>query len=141
MAAKTLLLNVSGMTCGKCEKIIREGIMEDVKEVKNVEVDRPESKVTVEIQTEIAEQFDEKKEQILSIVNSLVNGKFTATVVDSGVTQWKKNWIKKIFSNVNLKFIISFDFFLFLVKIVPSNEFTLWKEFDELQDSEDTQDK
>merc|ERR1712062_860680 len=111
MAAKTLLLNVSGMTCGKCEKIIREGIMEDVKEVKNVEVDRPESKVTVEIQTEIAEQFDEKKEQILSIVNSLVNGKFTATVVDS-------------------------------VKIVPSsNEFTLWKEFDELQDSEDAQDK
>jgi len=110
MAAKTLLLNVSGMTCGKCEKIIREGIMEDVKEVKNVEVDRPESKVTVEFQTEIAEQFDEKKEQILSIVNSLVNGKFTATVVDS-------------------------------VKIVPNNEFTLWKEFDELQDSEDTQDK
>ena len=39
-------------------------------------------------------------------------------------------------------FIISFDLFLFLVKIVPtSNEFTLWKEFDELQDSEDTQDK
>ena len=87
MAAKTLLLNVSGMTCGKCEKIIREGILEDVKEVKNVEVDRPESKVTVEFQTDIAEQFDEKKEQILSIVNSLVNGKFTATVVDSGVTE------------------------------------------------------
>ena len=41
---------------------------------------------------------------------------------------------------MNLKFIISFDFFLFLVKIVPSsNEFTLWKEFDELQDSEDIQ--
>ena len=87
MAAKTLILNVSGMTCGKCEKIIREGILEDVKEVKNVEIDRPESKVTVEFQTEIAEQFDEKKEQILSIVNSLVNGKFTATVVDSGVTE------------------------------------------------------
>ena len=97
MAAKTLLLNVSGMTCGKCEKIIREGIMEDVKEVKNVEVDRPESKVTVEFQTDIAEQFDEKKEQILSIVNSLVNGKFTATVVDSGVTEWKKNLNKKRF--------------------------------------------
>ena len=40
---------------------------------------------------------------------------------------------------MNLMFIISFDFFLFLVKIVPSNEFTLWKEFDELQDSEDIQ--
>ena len=85
MAAKTLFLNVSGMTCGKCEKIIREGILEDVKEIKNVEVDRPGSKVTVEFQTD-AEQFDEKKEQILSIINSLVNGKFNATV-DSGVTE------------------------------------------------------
>ena len=85
MAAKTLFLNVSGMTCGKCEKIIREGILEDVKEIKNVEVDRPGSKVTVEFQTD-AEQFDEKKEQILSIINSLVNGKFKATV-DSGVTE------------------------------------------------------
>ena len=89
MAAKTLFLNVSGMTCGKCEKIIREGILEDVKEIKNVEVDHPGSKVTVEFQTD-AEQFDEKKEQILSIINSLVNGKFKATV-DSGVTEWKKN--------------------------------------------------
>ena len=85
MAAKTLFLNVSGMTCGKCEKIIREGILEDVKEIKNVEVDRPGSKVTVEFQTD-AEQFDEKKEQILSIINSLVNGKFKATV-DSGVAE------------------------------------------------------
>ena len=85
MAAKTLFLNVSGMTCGKCEKIIREAILEDVKEIKNVEVDRPGSKVNVEFQTD-AEQFDEKKEQILSIINSLVNGKFKATV-DSGVTE------------------------------------------------------
>ena len=85
MAAKTLFLNVSGMTCGKCEKIIREAILEDVKEIKNVEVDRPGNKVNVEFQTD-AEQFDEKKEQILSIINSLVNGKFKATV-DSGVTE------------------------------------------------------
>ena len=74
-------MNVSGMTCGKCERLIREGILEEVKTVKEVDVDRPGGKVTVHFQN--SEDFEAEKDKILSIINSLVNGKFTATV-DSG---------------------------------------------------------
>ena len=80
--AQNLHLKVSGMTCGKCERLIREGILEEVKTVKEVDVDREGGKVTVKF--EKAEDLGAEKDKILSILNSLVNGKFTATVDDSG---------------------------------------------------------
>ena len=78
---KNLHLTVSGMTCGKCERLIREGILDEVKTVKEVDVDRPGGKVKIQIEN--SEDFEAEKDKILSIINSLVNGKFTATV-DSG---------------------------------------------------------
>ena len=76
--AKIINLDVSGMTCGKCERLIREGISENVKDIKEVIVDRPGGKVNVHLEN--SQNLEEQKEQILSIINSLVNGKFKATI-------------------------------------------------------------
>ena len=76
--AKIINLDVSGMTCGKCERLIREGISENIKDIKEVLVDRPGGKVNVHLEN--SQNLEEQKEQILSIINSLVNGKFKATI-------------------------------------------------------------
>ena len=121
---KNLHLNVSGMTCGKCERLIREGILEEVKTVKEVDVDRPGGKVTVHFQN--AEDFEAEKDKILSIINSLVNGKFTATV-DSGAGNWNK-W----------KLLEKYDFsnycFNFILLVSNNDVLKPWEEFDDLQE-------
>ena len=77
--AKIICLDVSGMTCSSCEHLIREEISEQIKDIKEVLVDLPGGKVTVHLQN--SENFEQQKEQILKIINSLVNGKFKATLI------------------------------------------------------------
>ena len=76
--AEIIYLDVSGMTCSRCEHIIREEISEQIKDIKEVLVDHPGGKVTVHLKN--SENIEQQKEQILSIINSLVNGKFKATI-------------------------------------------------------------
>ena len=76
MAEVTLNLHVTGMTCGKCERLISEGVNE-VLGVKKVKVDRPNEKVQIQLESN---QLEDKKSQILTIINSIVNGKFKATI-------------------------------------------------------------
>ena len=81
-----LHLTITGMTCGKCEKIIREGITDEVAGVTEVEIDRPGGKAKISIPDANTNELVTRKEQILKIINSLVNGKFNATI-DQG--EWK----------------------------------------------------
>ena len=73
-----LHLTITGMTCEKCDKIIQEGITDEVAGVTEVEIDRPGEKAKISISD--ANELATKKEQILKIINSLVNGKFNATI-------------------------------------------------------------
>lgn len=75
-----LHLTITGMTCGKCEKIIREGITDEVAGVTEVEIDRPGGKAKISIPDANTNELVTRKEQILKIINSLVNGKFNATI-------------------------------------------------------------
>ena len=78
--SKLLNLDVTGMTCGKCERLITEGVTE-VTGVTDVIIDRPNGKV--KICMDLQSFNEDKKSQILSIINALVNGKFKA-VIESG---------------------------------------------------------
>ena len=82
MSSKILHLNVTGMTCGKCERLITEGAKE-VSGVTDVSIDRPNEKVKICIDLQNPNELEAKKDNILSIINSLVNGKFKA-VIESG---------------------------------------------------------
>ena len=79
---KILNLAVTGMTCGKCERLITEGAQE-VPGVTEVSIDRPNGKVKICMSVENPSELESKKATILSIINSLVNGKFNA-VIESG---------------------------------------------------------
>ena len=75
-----LHLTITGMTCGKCDKLIREGITDEVDGVTEIEIDRPVGKAKISITDANTNELATKKEQILKIINSLVNGKFNATI-------------------------------------------------------------
>ena len=75
-----LHLTITGMTCGKCDKLIQEGITEEVAGVTEVEIDRPVGKAKISIADANTNELATRKEQILKIINSLVNGKFNATI-------------------------------------------------------------
>ena len=66
------------MTCSKCERLIRDGITEEISGVVQVDIDRPEEKAQVVLANN--DNLESKKSKILSIVNALVNGKFTAQI-------------------------------------------------------------
>ena len=74
-----LSLTITGMTCGKCEKFITEGVTDGVTGVTEVKIDRPGGTAKISLNTS-KEELVGKKEQILNIINSLVNGKFNATI-------------------------------------------------------------
>ena len=78
-----LHLTITGMTCEKCDKIIQEGITDEVAGVTEVEIDRPGEKGKISIADANTNELSTKKEQILKIINSLVNGKFNATINQS----------------------------------------------------------
>ena len=75
-----LHLTITGMTCGKCDKLIQEGITEEVAGVTEVEIDRLVGKAKISIADANTNELATRKEQILKIINSLVNGKFNATI-------------------------------------------------------------
>lgn len=79
----TIHLSIAGMTCGKCERLIREGISEEIPDVIQIDIDRPEGKALVMLKNYDVNTMQATKDKIISIVNALVNGKFNASV-DSG---------------------------------------------------------
>ena len=83
------------MTCGKCERLIKEAVLEDVPEVKDVIVNREQgyADIIIPLLPDIQNQplAADTKNNILNSIHKLVNGKFKARF-DSG----------KLFSFVNL---------------------------------------
>lgn len=77
--AKILHLSISGMTCGKCEKLIKEGVADEVPGVTDIQIDREGGKAKIFLNSLSDNDLEQSKEKILSIINSLVNGKFQAS--------------------------------------------------------------
>ena len=75
------------MTCGKCERLIKEAVLEDVPEVKDVIVNREQGYADIIIP--LLPDLQNKplpadtKNKILNSIHKLVNGKFKARF-DSG---------------------------------------------------------
>lgn len=78
--AKILHLSISGMTCGKCEKLIKEGVIGEVSGATDIQIDREGGKAKIFLNYASENEVAKSKEKILSIINSLVNGKFQASI-------------------------------------------------------------
>ena len=72
-------MNVSGMTCTKCKKLVHERLHKKVSEINNIHIYRPSGKVKIEFNANV-DNFEEKMEQIISTINSIVYGKFKASI-------------------------------------------------------------
>ena len=71
----------SGMTCGKCERLIKEAVIENAPEVQEITVYREEGFATITLPNQPNSQHalsSNTKKKILSSIQSLVNGKFKA---------------------------------------------------------------
>ena len=69
------------MTCGKCERLIKEGVLENIPEVQEVKVFREDGYANVILKEQSGSQDileDDIKDKIITIIHSLVNGKFKA---------------------------------------------------------------
>ena len=69
------------MTCGKCERLIREGLLENIADVLEVNVFRPEGYANVILKNPSNSGLaigGGIKEEILNVIHALVNGKFKA---------------------------------------------------------------
>ena len=69
------------MTCGKCERLIKEAVLEHVPEVQDIEVYREQgyATITLKSQANSPSSFGTNiKSKILTSIHSLVNGKFKA---------------------------------------------------------------
>ena len=66
-------INIKGMTCQKCERLIREGV-EEVVNVIEVQVHREEGFAEVTLR----QDSPTVRSAILDVIHSLVNGKFKA---------------------------------------------------------------
>ena len=69
------------MTCGKCERLIKEAVLENVSEVKEIVVYREEGHAIISLTSQGNSPTSlniNVKNKILSSIHSLVNGKFTA---------------------------------------------------------------
>ena len=86
-----LLKNFSGMTCGKCERLIKEAVLDDVPEVKDVIVNREQGYADVIIPLLPGLQNQplaaDIKNNILNSIHKLVNGKFKARFESGKLTQ------------------------------------------------------
>ena len=70
------------MTCGKCERLIKEAITENVPNASKIEVFRQEGYATFELKKDqnIPKTLTEHiKNNVLSSIHALVNGKFKAS--------------------------------------------------------------
>ena len=82
------------MTCGKCERLIKEAVSENVPEVSVIEVFRPEGYAKITLKKEQNDYItinENIKNNVLKSIHSLVNGKFKAAF-ESG----KKIFIRKM---------------------------------------------
>ena len=70
------------MTCGKCERLIKEAVLEDVPEVIDVMVNREKgyADITIPLLPDLKNQqlTANTKNNILDSIHKLVNGKFKA---------------------------------------------------------------
>lgn len=70
------------MTCGKCERLIKEAVLEDVPEVIDVMVNREKgyADITIPLLPDLKNQqlTANTKNNILNSIHKLVNGKFKA---------------------------------------------------------------
>ena len=89
-------VDITGMTCQKCERLIREALVESVKGVISVDVYRAKSFANIEFNTEvwISEQSEVKSDTI-KVIGELVNGKFKAKFHDDKGKKSSKKLGKK----------------------------------------------
>ena len=72
------------MTCGKCERLIKEAIAENLPEAKNIEVFREEGYATFGLTNNPNFPISlnaNAQDKVLSSIHNLVNGKFKAAFV------------------------------------------------------------
>merc|ERR1711974_121745 len=67
-------VDIAGMTCDKCERLIREGILESVPGVSHVQVFRQEGYALLTLKSD----QPHTRSEVIKVINSLVNGKFKA---------------------------------------------------------------
>ena len=88
------------MTCGKCERLIKEAVSENVPEVSVIEVFRPEGYATITLKKEqnIYITLNENiKNNVLKSIHALVNGKFKAAFEPG-----KKIFLRKMINRIQL---------------------------------------
>ena len=69
------------MTCSKCERLISEAVLEAEVGASKVDIDRPNSKAQIFVESGDAE-LASTKEKLLNIINTIVNGKFNASYIE-----------------------------------------------------------
>ena len=85
------------MTCGKCERLIKEAVSENVPEVSVIEVFRPEGYATITLKKEQKFLNENIKNNVLKSIHALVNGKFKAAFEPG-----KKIFIRKMINCIQL---------------------------------------
>ena len=69
------------MTCGKCERLIKEAVLEHVPEVQDIEVYREQGYATITLTSQPNSPISSNaniKSKVLTSIHGLVNGKFKA---------------------------------------------------------------
>ena len=81
MLTTSIRVDIDGMTCQKCERLIREALLEKVADVVAVDVDRPGGFADVEVKT-LAWTTERQRlsSEIIEVIQQLVNGKFKARI-------------------------------------------------------------
>ena len=80
MALLTRKVEIQGMTCGKCERLIREGLLENISDVTEVQVFREDGYALLQMKRDAPTV----RTDILKIIHSLINGKFKANFTTQG---------------------------------------------------------
>ena len=83
------------MTCGKCERLIKEAVSENVPEVSVIEVFRTEGYATITLKKEQKFLNENIKNNVLKNIHALVNGKFKAAFEPG-----KKRSIRKMINRI-----------------------------------------
>ncbi len=90
-ATTSVRVDIKGMTCQKCERLIREALLEKVDGVVRVDVFREESYANVELKTQLwSTKRNKLKTDIIEVIEELVNGKFKAKFHDDPKPATKK---------------------------------------------------
>ena len=86
-ATTSVRVVIAGMTCQKCERLIREALLENVDGVVGVDVHRSDGYANVEVKSQAwTTQRHRLKGDIVRVIQELVNGKFKAKIVDDAST-------------------------------------------------------